>query len=116
MSDQGFYMGEHGWFDKRFMYEESFRTPMMMRYPGVVEPGTVSDDIVINLDIAPTLLDAAGLPVPDDMQRMSLLPLLTHKKARGREALYCHYYDTGDRALSPPSGHQTRRENSTHLS
>src|SRR3546814_17832315 len=71
MSDQGFYMGEHGWFYKRFMYEESFRTPMMMRYPGVVEPGTVSDDFVMNLDIAPTLLDAAGLPVPDDMQGMS---------------------------------------------
>src|SRR5690606_26094992 len=83
MSDQGFYMGEHGWFDKRFMYEESFRTPMMMRYPGVVRPGTESDDFVMNLDIAPTLLDAAGLRVPEDMQGMSLLPLLTRKKARG---------------------------------
>src|SRR3546814_20196712 len=95
MSDQGFYMGEHGWFDKRFMYEESFRTPMMMRYPGVVEPGTVSADFVMNLDIAPPLLDAAGLPVPDDMQGMSLLPLLPHHKARGRDAMYLHYYQKG---------------------
>ncbi|HEY9559798.1 MAG TPA: sulfatase, partial [Anseongella sp.] len=109
MSDQGFYMGEHGWFDKRFMYEESFRTPMMMRYPGVVEPGTVSDDFVMNLDIAPTLLDAAGLPVPDDMQGMSLLPLLTHKKARGRDAMYYHYYENGEHAVSPHFGMQTRR-------
>src|SRR3546814_3083192 len=89
MSDQGFYMGEHGWFDKRFMYEESFRTPMMMRYPGVVEPGTVSDDFVMNLDIAPTLLDAAGLPVPDDMQGMSLLPLLDRKSTRLNSSHLC---------------------------
>src|SRR3546814_19875217 len=82
---------------------------MMMRYPGVVEPGTVSDDFVMNLDIAPTLLDAAGLPVPDDMQGMSLLPLLTHKKARGRDAMYYHYYENGEHAVSPHFGMQTRR-------
>ena len=61
MSDQGFYLGEHGWFDKRFMYEESFRTPMLMRYPGKIKPRTVNTDLVMNLDIGPTILEAAGI-------------------------------------------------------
>lgn len=92
LSDQGFYLGEHGWFDKRFMYEESFRTPMVMRYPGVIEPGTESNDFVMNLDIAPTILDAAGVPIPQDMQGQSMLPLLTNKTTEGRDAMYYHYY------------------------
>ncbi len=77
MSDQGFYLGEHGWFDKRWMYEESFRTPMVMRYPGVVKRGTVNNDMVMNLDIAPTVLSAAGVHIPNDMQGESYMPLLT---------------------------------------
>lgn len=118
MSDQGFYLGEHGWFDKRFMYEESFRTPMIMRYPGVVKPGTVNDNLLMNLDIGPTLLNAAGLPVPPDMQGETFLPLVTTGKARpgdhvarakGRKAIYYHYYENGEHSVSPHFGISTGR-------
>lgn len=107
LSDQGFYMGEHGWFDKRFMYEESFRTPMMMRYPGVTKPGSVNNNLVMNLDIAPTLLNAAGIKIPADMQGESLLPLIKSKKIKGRDAMYYHYYENGEHAVSPHFGIST---------
>ena len=109
VSDQGFYMGEHGWFDKRFMYEESFRTPMMMRYPGVVKPGIVNNNMVMNLDIAPTVLNAAGVAIPKDMQGKSFLPLLTGQKQKGRAAMYYHYYENGEHAVSPHFGISTGR-------
>lgn len=109
LSDQGFYLGEHGWFDKRWMYEESFRTPMLMRYPGAVKPGTINEDFVMNLDIAPTMLEAAGVAVPNDMQGKSFLPLVTSKKANGREAMYYHYYENGEHAVSPHFGIRTKR-------
>ena len=108
LSDQGFYMGEHGWFDKRFMYEESFRTPMMIRYPGVIKPGTKLNDYVMNLDIAPTCLDAAAVAIPADMQGKSILPLLTGKNIKGREAMYYHYYENGEHSVSPHFGVQTK--------
>lgn len=109
VSDQGFYLGEHGWFDKRWMYEESFRTPMVMRYPGVVQQGTVNNDFVMNLDIAPTVLQAAGIPVPEDMQGRSFLPLLKKGKAKGRQTMYYHYYENGEHAVSPHFGIRTKR-------
>ena len=109
LSDQGFYLGEHGWFDKRWMYEESFRTPMVMRYPGVIKPGTVNNDFVMNLDIAPTLLQAAGVTIPKDMQGESFLPLVKSEKAKGREAMYYHYYENGEHAVSPHFGVKTSR-------
>lgn len=109
ISDQGFYLGEHGWFDKRFMYEESFRTPMVMRYPGVVKPGTVNTNLLMNLDIAPTLLDAAGVAIPKDMQGESFLPLLTNEKLNGRKAMYYHYYENGEHSVSPHFGISTGR-------
>lgn len=109
MSDQGFYMGEHGWFDKRFIYEESFRTPMVMRYPGVIKPGTVSNDFVMNLDIAPTMLDAAGIAIPEGVQGESMLPVLTNNKAKGRDVLYYHYYENGEHSVSPHFGIRTKR-------
>jgi arylsulfatase A-like enzyme len=109
VSDQGFYLGEHGWFDKRFMYEESFRTPMMIRYPGVIKPGTRSGNLVLNLDIAPTLLDIAGVAIPGDMQGNSMLSLMTDKSTKGREALYYHYYENGEHAVSPHFGIRTQR-------
>lgn len=109
MSDQGFYMGEHGWFDKRFMYEESFRTPMVMRYPGKIKPGSINNDLVMNVDIAPTILEAAGVPIPADMQGASFLPLVTQNKAKGRAALYYHYYENGEHAVSPHFGISTGR-------
>lgn len=91
-SDQGFYMGEHGWFDKRFMYEESFRTPLVMRMPGGVR-GEIAQ-MVQNIDYAPTLLELAGVPVPDDMQGVSLLPLLRGEQpADWRRSLYYHFYE-----------------------
>ncbi len=75
-SDQGFYLGEHGWFDKRFIYDESFKTPLLVRWPGVTEAGTTNDQMVQNLDFAQTFLDAAGIDAPGDMQGESIVPLL----------------------------------------
>lgn len=93
-SDQGFYLGEHGWFDKRFVYDESFKTPLLVAWPGHVAPGSTSDEMVQNLDFAQTFLDAAGVPQPDDMQGESLLPVLTGKlEDWHREAVYYHYYE-----------------------
>ncbi|TRZ43658.1 sulfatase family protein [Robertkochia solimangrovi] len=95
-SDQGFYLGEKGWFDKRFMYEESFRTPLLMRYPKVIAPGTENDAMVQNLDFAETFLDFAGASqYKKDMQGESLKPMLTGtmKEADFRNILYYHYYD-----------------------
>lgn len=94
MSDQGFYMGEHGWFDKRFMYEESFRTPLIMHLPKGLDARGAIGELVQNIDIAPTVLDAAGVPIPADMQGKSLMPLLRgEKQLPGRDALYYHFYE-----------------------
>src|SRR5262249_42923583 len=93
-SDQGFYLGEHGWFDKRWIFEESLRTPLLVRWPGVVKPGTTSSSLVSNLDFAETFLEAAGLPIPDDMQGRSLLPLLEGKTPRDwRTSFYYEYFE-----------------------
>lgn len=94
-SDQGFYMGEHGWFDKRFMYEESLRTPFIIKYPGVTKPGTTVNQLMLNIDWAPTILQMTGVPVPSDIQGTSFLPLLEQNpnKAAWRKAAYYHYYE-----------------------
>jgi len=93
-SDQGFYLGEHGWFDKRFIYDESFKTPLLVRWPGVVPAGSRNDQMVQNLDFAPTLLEAAGIEVPEYMQGESLMPLLKgDADAWDRDAVYYHYYE-----------------------
>ncbi len=93
-SDQGFYLGEHGWFDKRFIYDQSFKTPLMIRWPGKVAPGSVNQEMVQNLDFAQTFLDAAGIDAPTDMQGESLLPLLRGDDAAwDRDAVYYHYYE-----------------------
>ena len=93
-SDQGFYLGEHGWFDKRFMYEESYRMPLLVKWPGVTEPGSVDRHLVSNLDFAETFLDVAGAEIPDDMQGESLVPLLRGENpADWRDALYYQYYE-----------------------
>jgi arylsulfatase A-like enzyme len=93
-SDQGFYLGEHGWFDKRWIFEESLRTPLLVRWPGVAKPGSVNGDMVSNLDFAETFLEAAGLPVPGDMQGRSLVPLLEGKTPSDwRKSFYYHYYE-----------------------
>lgn len=95
MSDQGFFLGEHGLYDKRFMYEEAFRTPMLMRYPNKINRGISIPDYVLNLDIAPTLLDYAGAPAPSDMQGRSMRKLLKgNADATWRKSVYYHYYET----------------------
>ena len=94
-SDQGFYMGEHGWFDKRFMYEESLRTPLLIAYPGHIQPGTVCNKLVQNIDYAPTFLDLAGVSKPKELPGRSLTPLFkAGDKVKGwRSSIYYHYYD-----------------------
>lgn len=93
-SDQGFYLGEHGWFDKRFIYDESFKTPLMVRWPNKVAAGSINTQMVQNLDFAQTLLDAAQIDAPQDMQGESLLPLLQGADSLWtREAVYYHYYE-----------------------
>ena len=93
-SDQGFYLGEHGWFDKRFMYNESFKTPLVIRWTGHTKPGSVNNDIVSNLDFPETFLDVAGVPIPDDMQGRSLVPILQGKTpADWRKSFYYHFYE-----------------------
>lgn len=94
-SDQGFYMGEHGWFDKRFMYEESLRTPLLIAYPGHIQPGSVCNKLVQNIDYAPTFLDLAGISKPKELPGRSLTPIFkAGDKVKGwRNSIYYHYYD-----------------------
>ncbi|MEM7306282.1 MAG: sulfatase [Planctomycetota bacterium] len=92
-SDQGFFLGEHGWYDKRWMYEPSLRTPLIVRWPGVTEPGSVCDRMVQNIDMAPTLLDVAGADADPAMHGRSLVPLLAGDEPDGwRDAVYYHYH------------------------
>jgi len=93
-SDQGFYLGEHGWFDKRFMYEESYRTPLVVKWPGKTKAGSINEDLVQNIDFAETFLDIAGIDAPEEMQGESLLPLLKGDLPDDwRKSLYYHYYE-----------------------
>lgn len=101
-SDQGFYLGEHGWFDKRFMYEESLRTPLLIRYPKEIDPGTKIDALVQNLDFAPTFLDYAGVEIPSDIQGKSFRDLASGKTSEWRDAIYYTYYEY-------PSIHMVKR-------
>lgn len=101
-SDQGFYLGEHGWFDKRFIYDESFKTPLMVRWPGVIAPESVNTQMVQNLDFAPTFLAAAGVDIPSDIQGENLIPLWQGKTENFRNAVYYHYYEY-------PSVHMVKR-------
>ena len=102
-SDQGFFLGDHGWFDKRWMYEESLRTPLLVRWPGVVESGSVSRDLVMNLDLAQTMLDAAGVDADPGMQGRSLVPLLRGETPEWRDAVYYQYFEY-------PGWHMVRRQ------
>ncbi len=93
-SDQGFYLGEHGWFDKRFAYDESFKTPLLVAWPQKIKRGSVSDELVQNLDFAQTFLEVAGVEAPADMQGESLVPILVGDDERWtRDAVYYHYYE-----------------------
>jgi len=102
-SDQGFYLGEHGWFDKRFIYDESFKTPLLVRWPNQIKPGTTSDEMVQNLDFAQTFLEAAMIDIPSDMQGESLIPIFKGQNDQwDRESVYYHYYEY-------PSVHMVKR-------
>ena len=93
-TDHGFFLGDHGWFDKRFMYEQAIRVPLMIRYPGHAKPGSVSKDWVVSIDNAPTVLDLVGLPVPGDMQGRSIAPLLKGSAPPDwQTSMYYHYYE-----------------------
>ncbi len=92
-SDQGFYLGEHGWFDKRFIYDESFKTPLLVKWPGVIQPGSRNSQMVQNLDFAQTFLEVAGIKAPKDMQGESLVPIFKGKGKNFRDAAYYHYYE-----------------------
>ena len=109
-SDQGFYLGEHGWFDKRFMYEESFRTPLIVKWPGVTNKKMTTNSMVQNLDFAETILDMAGLPVPSDMQGKSIVPVLKGKqKGNLHDALYYHFYENQEHKVAKHIGVRTDR-------
>lgn len=102
-SDQGFYLGEHGWFDKRWMYEQSLHMPFIVRWPGKVKAGSVNKHMVSNLDFAETFLELAGVPVPSDMQGRSLVPLLKGEPpADWRKSFYYHYYEYPQPHRVPP--------------
>lgn len=104
LSDQGFYMGEHGWFDKRFMYQESFRTPLVMKYPSLIKAGSHTQASMVNADIAPTLLELAGVKTPSDMQGKSFVPVLKSSKKEHRKQIFYHYFENGEHAVSPHFG------------
>ncbi|TDB62695.1 sulfatase family protein [Arundinibacter roseus] len=101
-SDQGFYLGEHGWFDKRFIFDESFKTPLLVKWPSVIKPGSKNSQMVQNLDFAQTFLEAAGIVPPADMQGESLIPIFKGEGKNFRDAAYYHYYEY-------PSVHMVKR-------
>ena len=106
-SDQGFYLGEHGWFDKRWMFEESYRTPLLIKWPGVIKPGSVNYDMVSNIDLPETFLEMAGVNVPADMQGRSMVPILKGKTpSNWRKEHYYHYYEY-------PGSHMVKRHYGT---
>jgi arylsulfatase A-like enzyme len=115
-SDQGFFLGDHGWFDKRWMYEESLRTPLIVKWPGVVKPGSRNTDLVMNLDLAETFLDMAGAPKQPSMQGESFVPLLRGRTPKTwRDAIYYQYFEyPGWHAVRRQYGVRTRRHKLIH--
>lgn len=114
-SDQGFYLGEHGWYDKRWMFEESFAMPFLIRWPGTIKPGSRIDELIQNIDYAPTFLDIAGAPIPERMQGRSLLPLLKNQETTWRDDLFYAYYEIGEHAVPPHTGIATDQHKLIHF-
>ena len=110
-ADHGFFLGDHGWFDKRFMYEQAIRVPWIIRYPGQIKAGSVPTEWTVNIDNAPTVLDLAGLPIPARMQGKSLVPILQgNSPPDWRTSMYYHYYEFGQpHWVVPMYGIRTRR-------
>ena len=112
-SDQGFFLGDHGWYDKRWIFEESLRMPYLMRWPAQIPAGTDVDALVHNIDFAPTYLEAAGLEAPEEVQGESFLALARGEQAPWRDAVYYHYYDSpsegGEHGVAKHYGIRTDR-------
>jgi len=115
-SDQGFYLGEHGMYDKRWMYQESFSMPLTVRWPGVIAPGSRVEALTQNIDFAPTFLEAAGLSTPADMHGASLVPLMRGERPEEwRNSLYYHYYEfPGVHHVARHEGVQTKEHKLIH--
>jgi arylsulfatase A-like enzyme len=115
-SDQGFFLGDHGMYDKRFMYEESLRMPFIVRWPGVIKPGSVQKALALNNDFMPTFLAAAGVPLPPDVQGRSLLPLFKGETPSDwRHSFYYRYYhDPGDHHTAAHLGVRTETQKLIH--
>jgi arylsulfatase A-like enzyme len=111
-SDQGFFLGEHGWYDKRFMYEESLGIPLVMRMPNRIQSASINSNLVLNLDIAPTILDAAGIDIPRGFQGTSLL-----RETTPRTSIYYHYYEFpyGAHSVKKHYGVRTNRHKLIHF-
>ncbi|MGB1261210.1 MAG: sulfatase/phosphatase domain-containing protein, partial [Akkermansiaceae bacterium] len=106
-SDQGFYLGEHGWYDKRWMFEESFKMPFLIRWPGVIKPGAKPTQMIQNIDYAPTFAAAAGLKFPAEVQGESMLPIFKGEVKNWRQSLYYAYYEIGEHAVPQHFGVRT---------
>ena len=116
-SDQGFYIGDHGWYDKRWMYEESLKMPLIVKWPGVIKPGSRETELVQNLDYAQTFLEIAGTTQPKDMQGLSLVPLMKGEKPKKwRSEIYYHYYEYPSVHMVPRHyGIRTKRHKLMHF-
>ena len=115
-SDQGFYLGEHGWFDKRWMYEESFKMPFMISYPKLIKPKSKNNNLLLNIDFAPTLLELAGVELTEAMQGTSFVPQLISNSDQVREAVYYHYYEYPKwHMVQPHYGIRTKRFKLIHF-
>ena len=107
-SDQGFFLGEHGWFDKRWMFEESFKMPFVIRWPGKIKPGSRPAALIQNIDYASTFLQIAGVPIPDELQGESLMPIFEDEEQEVRDSLYYAYYELGEHAVPQHFGVRTK--------
>lgn len=107
-SDQGFYLGEHGWFDKRWMFEESLKMPFAIRWPGHIKPNSRPTALIQNIDYAPTFLEMAELEVPPDVQGTSMVPVLKDETQQLRDAIYYAYYELGEHAVPQHFGVRTQ--------
>ena len=114
-SDQGFYLGEHGWYDKRWIYEESLKMPLVMRWPGKIKAGTQITQLTQNIDFAPFFLEAAGTIIPKEMQGRSLMPLLQNQDAKWRKDIYYHYYEAGGHGVPAHYGIRGERYKLVHF-
>jgi arylsulfatase A-like enzyme len=114
-SDQGFYLGEHGWYDKRWMFEESFRMPFIARWPGKIAAGSRPEQLIQNIDYAPTFLEIAGLEIPSEIQGRSLVPVMKQREVPWRSSLYYSYYELGEHAVPQHFGVRTDRHKLIHF-